>query len=55
MEHSVTDMATDSDLIGMQIDLALNPRSIELPRNRIPKGSAIECRIYAENLKEIHT
>ncbi len=48
VEHSVTDMATDSDLIGMQIDLALNPKSIELPSNRIPKGSAIECRIYAE-------
>jgi 3-methylcrotonyl-CoA carboxylase alpha subunit len=49
VEHPVTEMCTDVDLVAMQIDLArgqlqtLSQQAIE------HRGHAIECRIYAEN------
>ncbi|MCF7899850.1 ATP-grasp domain-containing protein [Candidatus Babeliales bacterium] len=49
VEHSVTEMTTDIDLVALQIEIAqtdfLKYKQEEISR----KNHAIECRIYAEN------
>jgi acetyl/propionyl-CoA carboxylase alpha subunit len=50
VEHPVTEMTTGVDLVGLQIRLARGDDLSDLGQDRIsPRGSAIECRIYAEN------
>jgi 3-methylcrotonyl-CoA carboxylase alpha subunit len=50
VEHPVTEMATGIDLVGLQIRLARGDDLSDLTEETITRrGSAIECRIYAEN------
>jgi 3-methylcrotonyl-CoA carboxylase alpha subunit len=50
VEHPVTEMTTGLDLVGLQIRLARGDDLSDLKQDKIrPRGSAIECRIYAEN------
>jgi 3-methylcrotonyl-CoA carboxylase alpha subunit len=50
VEHPVTEMTTGLDLVGLQIRLARGDDLSDLRQEGIrPRGSAIECRIYAEN------
>jgi acetyl-CoA carboxylase biotin carboxylase subunit len=50
VEHPVTEMVTDVDLVHWQIRIARGER-LDLDPARVlsPKGHAIECRIYAED------
>ena len=49
VEHPVTEMITNSDLVSMQIQFALNLDIESIEQNKINKtGHAIECRLYAE-------
>ncbi len=47
VEHSVTEMTWDIDLVELQIQAAMG-YDLQI-QNKVPKGSAIECRIYAED------
>ena len=50
VEHPVTEMITNSDLVSMQIQFALNLDLKSIEQNKINKsGHAIECRLYAED------
>ena len=50
VEHPVTEMITNSDLVSMQIQFALNLDIESIEQNKINKiGHAIECRLYAED------
>ena len=50
VEHPVTEMTTGLDLVALQIRLARGDDLSDLRQESIkPQGSAIECRIYAEN------
>ena len=50
VEHPVTEMITNSDLVSMQIQFALNLDLDTSEQNKInKKGHAIECRLYAED------
>ena len=50
VEHPVTEMITNSDLVSMQIQFALNLDLDSIEQNKINKtGHAIECRLYAED------
>jgi 3-methylcrotonyl-CoA carboxylase alpha subunit len=50
VEHPVTEMTTGLDLVALQIRLARGDDLSDLTQDKIrPQGSAIECRIYAEN------
>ncbi|ACL75298.1 acetyl-CoA carboxylase biotin carboxylase subunit [Ruminiclostridium cellulolyticum] len=51
VEHAVTEMVTDIDIVKMQVLIAAGN---ELPINQNDisfKGHAIECRIYSEDIK----
>lgn len=49
VEHPVTEMVTDSDLVRFQIEVAQGDK-IHLKQSEIKqRGHAIECRIYAED------
>lgn len=53
VEHPVTEMAVDRDLVAMQIDLARG-RLTGLAQDEIrSRGHAIECRLYAENPRKM--
>jgi acetyl-CoA carboxylase biotin carboxylase subunit len=50
VEHPVTEMVTDVDLVKWQIRIARGERlDIDPVRALTPNGHAIECRIYAED------
>ena len=50
VEHPVTELTTDSDLVALQIQLARGDDLSDLTQDRIvQRGHALECRIYAEN------
>jgi 3-methylcrotonyl-CoA carboxylase alpha subunit len=49
VEHPVTEMVTDLDLVGLQIQLAAGSEDAHLSQEDVVRsGHAIECRIYAE-------
>jgi len=50
VEHPVTEMTTDLDLVGLQIRLARGDDLSFLTQESIrPRGHSLECRLYAEN------
>jgi acetyl-CoA carboxylase biotin carboxylase subunit len=50
VEHPITEMVTDLDLVSWQIRIARGePLTIDPERVLTPRGHAIECRIYAED------
>ena len=50
VEHPVTEMTTELDLVGLQIRLARGDDLSSLTQDSIqPNGHSIECRLYAEN------
>lgn len=50
VEHPVSEETTDSDLVGLQIALALGQDLRSITQDKIvQKGHSIECRLYAEN------
>ena len=50
VEHPVTEMVTDVDLVHWQLRLAQGERlTLDAERTLTPQGHAIECRIYAED------
>ena len=50
VEHPVTEMTTDVDLVGLQIKLARGDDLSAITQASIEQaGHAIECRLYAEN------
>ncbi|WP_432470516.1 acetyl-CoA carboxylase biotin carboxylase subunit [Amphritea sp. HPY] len=50
VEHPVTEMTTDTDLVSMQIQLALGENLSHITQDSIQhRGHAIEARIYAED------
>jgi acetyl-CoA carboxylase biotin carboxylase subunit len=50
VEHPVTEMVTDVDLVKTQIRLAMGEQVDDVvPPNITPRGHAIECRINAEH------
>jgi acetyl-CoA carboxylase biotin carboxylase subunit len=52
VEHPITEMTTGLDLVRRQIEIAAG-RPLGLDQDDIvPRGHAMECRIYAENPRE---
>ena len=49
VEHPVTEMCTNRDLVGMQIDLASGTYRPIAQGDIQHRGHSIECRLYAEN------
>lgn len=49
VEHPVTELVMGIDLVKAQILTAMEDHVFSPDEIRIPKGHAIECRIYAEN------
>lgn len=50
VEHPVTELVTNNDLISLQIIYALNPEKKTLSQSKIlSSGHALECRVYAED------
>ena len=50
VEHPVTELVTNNDLISMQINYAFNRKIKFLNQEKISNyGHAIECRVYAED------
>lgn len=50
VEHPVTEMVTGTDLVAMQLRLALGDETLVLDQAEIGfSGAAIECRLYAED------
>jgi acetyl-CoA carboxylase biotin carboxylase subunit len=48
VEHPVTEMTTGIDLVKEQIRIA-DGGKLSLPERIVPRGHAIECRVYAED------
>lgn len=53
VEHSITELTTGVDLVGLQLDIAQTGAMPLAQADVIRRGHAIECRIYAEN-PELH-
>lgn len=49
VEHPVTEMITGLDMVKLQVEIAMGHRLLLRQKDIIPRGSAIECRIYAED------
>ena len=50
VEHPVTELITNSDLVSMQIKFAFDRKSKFLKQDKVSLyGHAIECRVYAED------
>ena len=49
VEHPVTEMVTGWDLVQAQIRLAAGSFTPVAQADIVPRGAAIECRLYAEN------
>jgi 3-methylcrotonyl-CoA carboxylase alpha subunit len=50
VEHPVTELVTNNDLISMQINFAFNRKNKFLKQEKISiYGHSIECRVYAED------
>jgi 3-methylcrotonyl-CoA carboxylase alpha subunit len=50
VEHPVTELVTNNDLISMQINYAFNRQTKFLKQEKISSyGHAVECRVYAED------
>ncbi|MBU6375780.1 MAG: hypothetical protein KGQ59_07280, partial [Bdellovibrionales bacterium] len=45
----VTEQVTGEDLVHLQLRLALDPQSFQLPVVQEPRGHSIEVRLYAED------
>ena len=53
VEHPVTELVTNNDLISMQINFAFNRKIKFLKQEKISSyGHAIECRVYAEDAEK---
>lgn len=49
VEHSITELTTGIDLVGLQLDVAQCGQLSLTQADVVRRGHAIECRIYAEN------
>jgi acetyl/propionyl-CoA carboxylase alpha subunit len=50
VEHPVTELVTNNDLVSMQINFAFNRKNKFLKQEKISiYGHSIECRVYAED------
>jgi acetyl-CoA carboxylase, biotin carboxylase subunit len=49
VEHPVTEMVTDKDLVKLQIKVAEGERLPFTQGDLVQRGHAIECRVYAED------
>ncbi len=49
VEHPVTEQVTGQDLVHLQLHLARDPASFQLPQVAEPRGHSIEVRLYAED------
>lgn len=49
VEHPVTEMVLGVDLVKAQILTAQGDYVFDAVRPRVPRGHAVECRVYAEN------
>jgi len=49
VEHPVTEMTTGVDLVRQQIEIAAGNRLQYTQEDIVPRGHAMECRIYAED------
>lgn len=49
VEHPVTEMVTGIDLVKWQMKIAAGMPLVLQQENIVPKGSSIQCRIYAED------
>lgn len=49
VEHTVTEMITGLDLVRMQIQVAQGLELSQCQEDILPRGHAIQCRIYAED------
>lgn len=48
VEHPVTEMVTDTDLVRLQLELASGVPLSRRQENIVARGASIECRLYAE-------
>lgn len=49
VEHTVTEMVTGLDLVRLQIEIASGDKLKIAQKDIVPRGHAIECRVYAED------
>src|SRR3982751_5934766 len=49
VEHPVTELVTGLDLVQLQVRIAAGERLPLTQRDVVWRGSAVECRIYAED------
>lgn len=49
VEHPVTEMITGLDIVKLQVEIATGQKLSLRQRDIVPRGNAIECRIYAED------